>query len=289
MQALGEYLCFRSISSSILSLQLLMLLKVFLKWERYEEKRIFDEVKAFVPLSHFFPLFPFFSSVFSLLSSFPLRYLRSYFFRSFFSLQSSICTTHSCSLHPTFLTRIYEMANSSSVVFRFVDGDGETTTTTKNKKDNNIWRRSFPHLLNSRPFPLFKIIFPSQVFKLYLFTKQSFVDRISNNSTIFKWCQALIMKSKIDLILRFNTNKINYLRTSIVNYTLDNIFTCIIQDSSTILKIHHNEINSWLMRLFPAAFFVATQNDQLHVYAYPLYLYIACTVCHYILRCFCSA
>ena len=134
MQALGEYLCFRSISSSILSLQLLMLLKVFLKWERYEEKRIFDEVKAFVPLSHFFPLFPFFSSVFSLLSSFPLRYLRSYFFRSFFSLQSSICTTHSCSLHPTFLTRIYEMANSSSVVFRFVDGDGETTTTTKTRK-----------------------------------------------------------------------------------------------------------------------------------------------------------
>lgn len=109
-------------------------LKFFLKWERYEEKRIFDEVKAFVPLSHFFPLFPFFSSVFSLLSSFPLRYLRSYFFRSFFSLQSSICTTHSCSLHPTFLTRIYEMANSSSVVFRFVDGDGETTTTTKTRK-----------------------------------------------------------------------------------------------------------------------------------------------------------
>lgn len=41
------------------------------------------------------------------------------------------------------------------------------------------------------------------------------------------------------------------------------------------------------MRLFAAAFFVATQNDQLHVHAYPLYLYIACTVCHYTLRCCC--
>ena len=88
------------------------------------------------------------------------------------------------------------------------------------------------------------------------------------------------------IFLRFNTNKNSYLRTSIVNYNLDNIFTCTFQDSLTILKIYHNEINSWLMRLIPAAFFVATQNDQLHVYAYPLYLYIACTVCHYILRCF---
>ena len=121
-------------------------LNFFLEWERYDEKRIFDEVKAFVPLSHFFPLFPFFSSVFSLLSSFPLRYLRSYFFRSFFSLQSSICTTHSCSLHPTFLTRISDMANSSSVVFHFVDGDGATTTTTKTRKTAAYLKKIFSSL-----------------------------------------------------------------------------------------------------------------------------------------------
>ena len=36
-------------------------------------------------------------------------------------------------MHPTFLTRIYKMANSSSVVFRFVDGDGATTTTKTRK------------------------------------------------------------------------------------------------------------------------------------------------------------
>ena len=129
-----------------------------------------------MPLSHFFPLFPFFSSVFSLLSSFPLRYLRSYFFRSFFSLQSSICTTHSCSLHPTFLTRIYEMANSSSVVFRFVDGDGETTTTTKTRKTTTFEEDLFLTYSTHVRFHCSSRFFLSQVFKLYLFTLQSFVD-----------------------------------------------------------------------------------------------------------------
>ena len=148
-----------------------------------KKKEFLTKLKRLCHLVTFF-LFFFFSSVFSLLSSFPLRYLRSYFFRSFFSLQSSICTTHSCSLHPTFLTRIYEMASSSSVVFRFLDGDGATTTTTKTRKTTTFEEDLFLTYSTHVRFHCSRLFFRVR-FLNFVFTKQSFVDRISNNITLF--------------------------------------------------------------------------------------------------------
>ena len=81
------------------------------------------------------------------------------------------------------------MANSSSVVFRFVDGDG-ATTTTKTRKTTTFEEDLF--LTYSTHVRFHCLVCPSQVFEEKLFVYlASFVDNLNYVPTvitkIFHW------------------------------------------------------------------------------------------------------